>query len=328
MPKRTLSQPAASVVFGRSALSTSFRISLLLHAGLLGLLVLFTARPVRLSDTPLRVRILEAPAPQPAPAPSAPSAQERIPLPRARPPIPPTGGQVPTERFVPRPAPAPDKPATPVPPERVVPPAPIVPPPQVAARPAPEVSAPSSTGGSATPEPPREVPREVPPAGPQDRGGLALGGPRSPTLMPSPGGSSENRPARPSLRDQIASLGTGLTDEADAKHTISLDDRRPQYLDYLGRLKYRIQQAWSYPEEAQSLGLVGELLLVFTVNKDGSLLNLRLVHSSGFPVLDNEALRAVRAAAPFDPIPAEMGSEAWNIRATFAYLGPSRARRR
>jgi TonB family protein len=334
MPKRTLLHPAASVVFGRSALSRSFRISLVLHAGLLGLLVLFTARPVRLPDTPLRVRILEAPAPQPgpapqpAPAPSPPSVQEQVPPPHARPPIPPARRRVATERPVPRPVPAPDQPTPRVPPERVVPPAPIVPPPQVAARPAPEVSAPPSRGGSAAPEPPREVPRELPPAAPHDRGGLALGGSRPSTLVPSPGGSSENRPARPSIRDQVASLGTGMTDEADAKHTISLDDRRPQYLDYLGRLKYRIQQEWGYPEEAQSLGLVGELLMVFTVNKDGSLLNLRLVRSSGFPVLDNEALRAVRAAAPFDPIPREMGSEAWNIRASFAYLGPGRARRR
>jgi protein TonB len=117
-----------------------------------------------------------------------------------------------------------------------------------------------------------------------------------------------------------------LTDEADAKHTISLDDRRPQYLDYLGRLKQRIQREWAYPLEAQRLGLFGELLLVFTVNKEGSLLNLRLVQSSGFPILDNEALRAVRAAAPFDPIPPEMGTEAWNIRGAFNYLGPPRFR--
>jgi periplasmic protein TonB len=44
-----------------------------------------------------------------------------------------------------------------------------------------------------------------------------------------------------------------------------------------------------------------------------------LVESSGYPVLDNEALRAVKAAAPFDPFPPQMGNESWNILATFHY---------
>ena len=173
----------------------------------------------------------------------------------------------------------------------------------------------------------RERLKEPPPA-PEERGGLALGGPRQWPARPAPGasGSSENRPARPSLREQIASLGTGLSDEVEGKNTISLDDRRPQFLDYLARLKRRIQREWSYPEEAQRLGLFGELLLVFTVNKEGSLLNLRLVQSSGFPLLDDEALRAVRAAAPFDPLPPEMGRDAWNIRGSFNYLGRPRYR--
>ncbi len=332
MTNPILSHPGTSVVFGRSTLSTSFRISLLLHAGLLGLLVLLTAQPPRLAETPLRVRILEEPAPPPAPVPvpqtsAPPPARPREPLPQARPSIPAARGQLPAERFVPRPIPPLDKPAAPVPPTPAAPPTPAPPPPPVAARPTPEVSVPPAV--ASPPAAPQERLREPPPA-PEGRGGLALGGPRQWPATPAPGtgGSSESRPVRPSLRDQIASLGTGLSDEADAKHTISLDDRQPRYLDFLGRLKQRIQREWNYPEEAASLGLVGELLLVFTVNKDGSLLNLRLVHSSGFPVLDNEAMRAVRAAAPFDPTPPEMGSEPWNIRATFAYLGVGRARRR
>jgi outer membrane biosynthesis protein TonB len=36
-------------------------------------------------------------------------------------------------------------------------------------------------------------------------------------------------------------------------------------------------------------------------------------------VLDNEALRAVKAAAPFDPFPPQMGEEAFNILGTFHY---------
>jgi protein TonB len=129
---------------------------------------------------------------------------------------------------------------------------------------------------------------------------------------------------RQSLRDQIASLGTSLKDDAggSAKQTVSLDSREPRFLNYLARLKRRVQNEWEYPEAARQNGVTGELLLIFTLNKAGSLTSIRLVESSGFPVLDQEALRAVKAAAPYDPFPPQMGEEPWNIRATFRYYAP------
>jgi protein TonB len=51
------------------------------------------------------------------------------------------------------------------------------------------------------------------------------------------------------------------------------------------------------------------------------------VHSSGFPILDQEALRAVKQAAPYDPFPPQMGDEPWNISASFHYYLPYRFRR-
>jgi protein TonB len=136
-------------------------------------------------------------------------------------------------------------------------------------------------------------------------------------------------PVRPSLRDQIAGLGSGLSADADApaKQTINLDDRQPRFSDYLARLKRRIQSEWAYPEEADRVGMGGELVLVFTLNTAGSLTYIRLVDSSGFPVLDNEALRAVKTAAPFDAFPPQMGHEPVNIVAHFAYYSRYRYRR-
>jgi len=90
-------------------------------------------------------------------------------------------------------------------------------------------------------------------------------------------------------------------------------------LDYLGRLKQRIQGEWTYPEDAQLVGMSGELVLIFTLSKTGTLTHIQLVESSGFPLLDNEALRAVKTAAPFDPFPPQMGDEPWNISAIFRY---------
>ncbi|HEX7630179.1 MAG TPA: energy transducer TonB [Candidatus Methylomirabilis sp.] len=166
----------------------------------------------------------------------------------------------------------------------------------------------------------REFRQEAPP--PPDRGGLSLSGPSRDALTPgAPSGPAKSTTARPSLRDQIAGLGSGLIGDTGitAKNTIPMDSRNPRYLDYLGRLKARIQNEWGYPEEARRVGMGGELHMLFTLNKAGTLVNIRLLESSGYPVLDNEALRAVKAAAPFDPFPPQMGEEAFNILGTFHY---------
>jgi protein TonB len=82
-----------------------------------------------------------------------------------------------------------------------------------------------------------------------------------------------------------------------------------------------------YPEDAQRVGMGGELALVFTINSAGTLTYIQLIESSGFPILDNEALRAVKAAAPFDPFPPQLGDEPWNISAIFRYQSPRYFRR-
>jgi protein TonB len=145
-----------------------------------------------------------------------------------------------------------------------------------------------------------------------------------PPVQRPPAGST-----RPSLRDQIAGLGSGLRADTGgpARRTVNLDDRQPRFLDYLGRLKQRIQSEWTYPEDAQRVGMGGELALVFTINSAGTLTYIQLIESSGFPILDNEALRAVKAAAPFDPFPPQLGDEPWNISAIFRYQSPRYFRR-
>jgi protein TonB len=112
-----------------------------------------------------------------------------------------------------------------------------------------------------------------------------------------------------------------------AKQTVNLDNREERFVDYLSLVKQRIQRVWRYPEEALENGVGGELMLIFTLNKAGTLVNIYLVQRSGFPILDEEALRAVKAAAPFDPFPTQMGESPWNIRAFFHYDNPRPFRR-
>jgi protein TonB len=71
---------------------------------------------------------------------------------------------------------------------------------------------------------------------------------------------------------------------------------------------------------ALKYGLQGKLLLQFTILNNGELENAVIVRSSGSHLLDDEALRAVKAAAPFQPIPPWIGKNRVEVVASFEYL--------
>ncbi len=326
-------------MISRSVLSKSFTVSLLLHAGFLGLLVLLASRPPVLSDTPLRVRILDTPGKSPVPQ----SVPQVIGPPPGRAP---RGSSEEVERRGDRPAKEQvsrelgagnrepragsgegvseqgNRVGKEVGPNVVEPSAPSAP--RVAARPTTEPAVPRP---ERIPESPREASAPIPP----ERSGLSLAGPPQGALPRSAPNKEPlaSGPVRPSLREQIASLGSSLTGDlgGTAKRTISLDSREEHFVEYLARLKRRVQRVWEYPEEAVQHGISGELLVVFTLNQAGSLTYIRLVQSSGYPILDEEALRAVKLAAPFDPFLPQMGDGPLNISATFHYDLPRRLRR-
>lgn len=101
---------------------------------------------------------------------------------------------------------------------------------------------------------------------------------------------------------------------------VRLDTREPKYISYFASVKRAIELVWLYPEPALRHGIQGKLVLEFTILGDGHLDKTRLIRSSGFPVLDEEAVRAVRAASPFRPIPPWIGKNRLDIVASFEYL--------
>ncbi|MBI3060155.1 MAG: energy transducer TonB [Deltaproteobacteria bacterium] len=100
---------------------------------------------------------------------------------------------------------------------------------------------------------------------------------------------------------------------------VRLDTREPKYVSYFTSIKRAIEHVWEYPESALRLGLQGKLVMEFTISGDGHLEGTRLIRSSGFSVLDQEAVRAVQAAAPFHAIPPWIGKSRLEIVASFEY---------
>jgi TonB family protein len=90
--------------------------------------------------------------------------------------------------------------------------------------------------------------------------------------------------------------------------SITLDTDEFKYLSYLERLKNRIEFIWKYPEVARLNSLQGDLYIRFSILKNGRLGGTHLLRSSGYKILDDAAIEALKDSDPFWPLP-----ESWNL---------------
>ena len=105
----------------------------------------------------------------------------------------------------------------------------------------------------------------------------------------------------------------------DSQETISLDTDDKRYVTYAQAIKERIAGQWKYPQEARKKKLEGRLVALFSLNREGTLTRMEISRSSGHEVLDREAERAVRSAAPFPPFPSTITVSRLNINVSFDY---------
>ncbi len=148
---------------------------------------------------------------------------------------------------------------------------------------------------------------------------------RSPSTRKPPSQEVEKktilRRALPSLQELLPpmELATARKSPTIGEGAIRLDSKDPNYITYLSSIKRAIDLVWEYPPLALSQGIQGKLIVEFTIMGDGNLLGARLIRPSGFSILDEEALRSVRAAAPFYPIPHWIEKNHLAIIANFEY---------
>ena len=146
-------------------------------------------------------------------------------------------------------------------------------------------------------------------------------------VRPEIKGNSEIPNARiPSLREKLFDRNIigdiakkEVKKEEKEKQTFSFDVKEMRYMAYLRRLKERIESIWTYPPDAAAKGIYGDLLIKFTIKKNGKLGAVELVRTSGYKTLDDAALRALKDAEPFWPLPDEWGMEAYTIEGYFVY---------
>lgn len=89
----------------------------------------------------------------------------------------------------------------------------------------------------------------------------------------------------------------------------------PDFGPYIAELQRRIRRNWAPPVEDRSKRVVA----LFKVSRDGRLLSLRIQQSSGSPAADQAAIAAVRASAPFRPLPPNYRGNDIDIQFIFDY---------
>ena len=125
----------------------------------------------------------------------------------------------------------------------------------------------------------------------------------------------------PTLKELLPPVNWSASGQGSNRNDgpVRLDTKDPQFITYFGSIKRAIEVVWQYPEMALRKGLQGKLLMEFSILGNGELARARVVRSSGSNLLDEEALRAVRSAAPFSPIPPWIAKEQLDILASFEY---------
>ena len=94
---------------------------------------------------------------------------------------------------------------------------------------------------------------------------------------------------------------SGVTDgEADSEEGSAayISEYTKNNYNYIQK---RIMQELIYPSQARRAGIQGVVEVVFVINTDGSIQETAVRRSSDKIILDEEALRAVKNAAPFRP---------------------------
>ncbi|AHF05157.1 biopolymer transporter TonB [Marichromatium purpuratum 984] len=95
------------------------------------------------------------------------------------------------------------------------------------------------------------------------------------------------------------------------RRAVSTSTREIRYASYLAAWTRKVERIGNinYPQAAKEQRIYGSLLLHVSIRADGSLVQVRVVRSSGYDLLDQAAVRIVELAAPFSPFPPDIAAE-------------------
>ena len=92
---------------------------------------------------------------------------------------------------------------------------------------------------------------------------------------------------------------------------ISANTREYEFATYMASWVAKVERVGNlnYPLELKQRNIAGDLLMTVGVNVDGSVESINIQRSSGIAELDQAAMRIVRLAAPFSPLPEDISAQ-------------------
>lgn len=136
----------------------------------------------------------------------------------------------------------------------------------------------------------------------------------APMLASAPVAAQAGNADALALNLEMAQLQAQISQQYDAyqkrprKMFIGARTREYAAASYVEDWRIKVERIGNvnYPAAAREQKIYGRLQLEVSIKADGSLEDLRILRSSGSPILDNAALNIVRMAAPFSPFPDEL----------------------
>lgn len=144
--------------------------------------------------------------------------------------------------------------------------------------------------------------------------------PREPPRKKKQAAGNKGNKEQNAKRGNLAGKPQTRTSNADASRRdhVSVEGNAAAS-NYPGQVVSKLRRSLRYPREAKRQNLRGEAMVHFEVLRGGDLSALRLMRSSGSPVLDQAALETVRRAAPFPAIPMEARRASWTFTLPIAF---------
>lgn len=123
---------------------------------------------------------------------------------------------------------------------------------------------------------------------------------------------------RISLENNVNSV---YASRSNASEGTAVNEADVIYSKYIKEIDKKFEEVGKFPHYAAKENVTGENRITFTILKDGTLSDLRIVNSSDHSSLDEESLRIVQDSAPFQPIPDLLRKGALTLTWTFHYSG-------
>lgn len=111
-----------------------------------------------------------------------------------------------------------------------------------------------------------------------------------------------------------------LKEDLKESDRIDINTRQYRYIGYFTGLRRSIEMVWTYPKMAANRGLQGSVGLEFSIAKSGRATKIKVIKSSGYSILDNAIVKAVREASPFAPLPDGFKKKALLVSGNFNYV--------